>query len=271
MIKGLSIELIEEMERSEVEYMRDRMIAIRNKPGNPEGVEVERIGNATCYYSKTMPWASFNTVKGVRSSDIDLIDSIIEFYRSKDRKPQFEIVPSLVDQKLLKHLSERGFYQSGFHTSLYIEPTHDNESVAEAITVRELREDEIETYAAIHCKGTGLSEDGIPHVAANNRVLYNRPGWKFYIASSNEMPAAVGVMYMKGGIASLTFAATLPEYRNQGLQQSLLKRRIEEAVRGHCRLVVGQCAFLSQSHRNMVRVGMKIGYVRASWIELGKA
>ncbi|WP_256758119.1 GNAT family N-acetyltransferase [Cohnella sp. WQ 127256] len=261
-----TIQLIEEIERSEVEYMQDRMIAIRSRADNPEGIEIERIGNVTCYYSRTMPWPSFNTVKGIRSSDMDLIDPILDFYSSKGRKPQLEVVPTLVEQKLLKCLSERGFYQSGFHTSLYMDLTqYEEDDDRDSITVRELQEDEIEVYATIHCRGTGLSNDGIPHVAANNKVLYNRPGWKFYIAYKDKTAAAVGVMYMKDGVASLTFAATLPEFRSQGFQQSLLKRRISEAARSDCRLVVAQCAFLSQSHRNMERVGMRIGYVRASW------
>lgn len=262
-----SAQLIEEIEGSEVDYMRDRMIAIQSRQDNPEGIEIARFGNATCYYSKTMPWASFNTVKGLRSNDLDAIDAILDFYRSNNRKPQFEIVPSLVDANALKRLSERGFYPSGFHTSLYVEPSSSIEVESDGIRIRELREDEFDSYATIHCKGTGLSDDGIPYVAANNRVLYNRPGWKFYMAFFRETPAAVGVMYVKERIASLTFAATLPDFRNRGLQQSLLLRRVKQAAIQNCSLVVGQCSFLSQSHRNMERIGMKIGYVRTSWIE----
>src|SRR5690606_3690266 len=127
--------------------------------------------------------------------------------------------------------------------------------------------DQFNLYATIHCRGTGLSDEGIPYVAENNKVLYNRPGWKFFIGYINDIPAAVGVMHMQDGIASLTFAATLPEFRNQGLQQRLIERRIEEALQNNSSLVVSQCTFLSQSHRNMERIGMKLGYIRTSWTE----
>jgi ribosomal protein S18 acetylase RimI-like enzyme len=113
--------------------------------------------------------------------------------------------------------------------------------------------------------GTGLPDNGIPHVAANNKVLYDRPGWKFFIAQVNGQPTAAAVMRMKDGIASLTFAAILPEFRNRGLHRLLLSRRITEAKRAGCRLVVSQCYFLSQSHRNMERICMKIGYIKALW------
>lgn len=261
----LSQTILEEMERSEQEYMYDRMTAIQSRPNNPEGVEIRRFGYAMCLYSKTMPWPAFNTVKGLCSSDRESLDSILDFYQSRNRTPLFEIVPSRADQKLLQALSTRGFYQSGFHTSLYIAPSAMESEAPASIIIKELQEDQVEEYARIHCRGTGLPDDGIPHVAANNKALFNRPGWKFFMAYSGMEAAAAGVMYVENGLASLTFAATLPEYRNQGFQQALLKRRIQEAKRMNCRLAVSQCAFLSQSHRNMERVGMKIGYVRASW------
>jgi hypothetical protein len=262
-----SPELILKIEQSEKDYMQDRMEAIRNRQGNPEGVDIAYFGNAMCIYSKTMPWPAFNTVKGFSSADVDYIDDILDFYRSRQRKVQFEIVPSRVDQRTLTELSKRGFYQSGFHNSMYCKPVSEKIPLPDQVQIRELNEKEFTTYATIHCRGTGLPDNGIPPVAENNRVLWHRPGWKFFIAYVFDQPAAAGVMYSKNGICSLTFAATLPKYRNQGLHKVLLKTRIVEAASQNCELVVGQCAFLSQSHRNMEAVGMKLGYVRTTWTE----
>ncbi len=264
-------ERTEETERSEIDYMLDRMEAIRERPGNPEGVEIARIGGAICFYSKTMPWATFNTVKGLRSGDADALADIVDFYRTRGRKPQFELVPGLADQNLMKRLDELGFYQSGFHTSMAITAGNSDAvpygPAADKLEVRPLREDEFELYATVHCRGTGLPDSGIAPVAANNRVLHGRPGWRFYVALWEGRPAGVGVSYAGKGAASLTFAATLPEWRGRGIQSALLRRRIEDAFAEGCGLVVGQCAFRSQSHRNMERAGMRIGYVRASWNE----
>ncbi|TXK71946.1 GNAT family N-acetyltransferase [Paenibacillus sp. N3.4] len=258
---------MKEIEHSEINYMHDRMLAIQSRLNNPEGIEVQQFGNAWCFYSRTMPWAAFNTVKGMTNADIELLDPIIEFYKKRDRKAQFEIVPTHLDHHALKQLSDRGFYASGSHASLYMEPIEMFEETQGQIQILELQEDQFHLYATIHCRGTGLADDGIPYVCENNKVLYNRPEWKYFIAYVNEEPAAVGVMHMKNSIASFTFAATLPAYRNQGLQQGLLKRRIAEARRNNCKLAVSQCSFLSQSHRNMERIGMKMGYVRTSWTE----
>jgi len=263
-----SSELIKDLTNAEIHYMVDRMTAIKERPGNPEGVEVEQFGQALCLYSRSMPWPSFNTVKGLTSTDTGVLDQICEFYACRDRRAQFEIVPSYVDQNLLQQLADRGFYQSGFHTTLYTELSgrvFDEHELGSSIQVTELTDDQFDTYATIHCRGTGLPDSGIAPVAANNRVLVDRPGWRFYLATVDGKPAAVGVMHIQDDLASLTFAATLPEYRSLGLQQALLRQRIEDAKRHGCRLVIGQCAYLSQSHRNMERVGMRIGYTRATW------
>src|SRR5690606_10713057 len=155
----------------------------RDRAGNPEGVEIARFGQALCLYSRTMPWGTFNTVKGITSEERDQLDAIIDFYRQRKRNIQFEIVPSRVDARLLQQLSERGLYPSGYHVSTVIEPRPIAVGrLPESIRVEELKEDQFEAYAKIHCRGTGLPDDGIAPVAANNQVLYRRPGWTFYIA-----------------------------------------------------------------------------------------
>src|SRR5690606_17619155 len=109
----------------------------------------------------------------------------------------------------------RGFYQSGFHVSMYKDSW--KESVVrlpdDRIAVRELRDDEWSTYGDIHCLGTGLSISGRDHVANNNRLLHDRAGWHYRLGLVNGRAASVGVMFVMNRMASFTFAATLPEER----------------------------------------------------------
>ncbi|THF75714.1 GNAT family N-acetyltransferase [Cohnella fermenti] len=262
-------ELIAEIERSEIGYLTDHMRAIEGREGNPEGIEIRSFGQATAFCSRTMPWPSFNTVKGLTASDIDRLEEIAAFYAQRQREVRFEIVPSRVDSPFLGRLAELGFHASGFHASMFVEPEARPAPAADSgIRIEELGEDGFELYASIHCRGFGMGEQGIPHVARNNKVLHRRPGWTFLLASLNDIPAAVGVLYREGDVASLTFAATLPEFRRQGLHGELLNRRIAEAFRQRCRLVVAQCGFLSPSHRDMERAGMRLGYVRSQWTKL---
>ncbi|MEC0090647.1 GNAT family N-acetyltransferase [Paenibacillus macquariensis] len=252
------------LERSEINYMIDRMTAIQEREGNPEGIVINEFGLCTAFYSRRMPWGLFNNVKGLIEEEV--LEDVLRFYEERERKFEIQIIPSKVNQDVLKLLSQRGFYQSGFHTTLYCDSLAINSTQKEEIHIRELQEDEFDIYAEIHCLGTGLSLEGKSYVAANNEVLYARRGWKYYIGFYNDIPAAVAVMYMEDNVASLTFATTLPDYRNKGFQTYLLQRRINDAYKNACKLVVSQTSYCSSSHRNMERVGMKIGYTRSTWI-----
>lgn len=260
-----SYEFAELLEKSEADYMTGRMIAMQERPGNPMGIEMAEFGGATAFYSKAMPWPQFNTVKGIGPEELPIIDEILEFYASRGGKCQFEIIPTKANKELMQALHERSYYQSDFHAALYRE-TGELNTCRHAVTVRVLTEDEVDVYAEIHCLGTGLPVSGKHHVAANNKVLFNRKGWKFYVGFVHDVPAGVGVMYMNQGQASLTFATTLHEFRQHGVQQALIERRIKDAGMNHCGLVIGQAAYASTSYRNMQRSGMKLGYTRATWI-----
>jgi GNAT superfamily N-acetyltransferase len=259
-------ELAERLECSEIDYMTSRVFAIKEREGNPMGANVQPFGGAAAYYVKEMPWGSFNTVKGIGAGGIGLIDEIIQFYRERSRPFQFEIIPSKANGDLFSCLIGHGFHQTGFHTTLYGVPSVEKPSYSSGIMIRELNEDEFELYGRLHCLGTGLNVDGAGHVADNNRVLYNRSGWRFFIGYVDDQPAGVAVMYINNNIASLTFAATIPEFRRRGLQMAFLNQRIYEAALAGCELVVGQAAYASTSQNNMERVGLRIGYTRATWV-----
>ncbi|WP_159882210.1 GNAT family N-acetyltransferase [Paenibacillus puerhi] len=265
----LTESLLRAIERSELDYMTDRMTAVREREGNPEGVELCAFGHAQAFYSRTMGWPAFNTVKGISDEELPLLEEIYKFYKSRGRKPQIEVVPTRAGAPLLSKLHSLGLRQTGFHTSLYADLSEPCEPASRSsdIQIKPLTEAEAQAYAAIHCRGTGLPDEGIPYVADNNRVLMRRPGWLFYMALYQGEPAGVGVLYVKGTTASLTFAATLPELRGRGIHSALLQRRREEAEARGCSLLVSQAAFLSPSQRNMERIGMRIAYTRATWSE----
>ncbi|OAB25059.1 GCN5 family acetyltransferase, partial [Paenibacillus macquariensis] len=177
------------LERSEINYMIDRMTAIQEREGNPEGIVINEFGLCTAFYSRRMPWGLFNNVKGLIEEEV--LEDVLRFYEERERKFEIQIIPSKVNQDVLKLLSQRGFYQSGFHTTLYCDSLAINSTQKEEIHIRELQEDEFDIYAEIHCLGTGLSLEGKSYVAANNEVLYARRGWKYYIGFYNDIPAAV--------------------------------------------------------------------------------
>nr|WP_304216488.1 GNAT family N-acetyltransferase [Fredinandcohnia onubensis] len=255
------------IETAEVEVLQSRLAAIQAIEGNPMGVEVKQFGSATAFSVKNIPGPSFNTVKGLSDSDEKYIEEIIHFYKQKDIPVRFELTPGHVSSDFLMFLSNKGFYQSDFHATLYAEhPSHQDIETNAKIIVRELDHNEFDLFAEIYTKGFGMPSFLKDGVAQNNKILYDNENWTFYLATIENEPVGIGVLYTQNGIGTLAAATTMPEFRNHGIQTALIKKRIQKALEQGCRLIVGQAKFGSVSQNNMERAGMRIGYTKAIWV-----
>jgi len=99
----------------------------------------------------------------------------------------------------------------------------------------------------------------------------NRPGWSLFVACVDGKPAAEGILYVKDGVGYLADASCDPNYRRRGLQAALLARRITDARHAGASLVCSGAAYLSTSHRNMERAGLRILFNSAIWTEPARA
>ena len=264
-------ELAKRIQQSEIDYLTSRISSIGEREGNPEGVEINTFGETRAYYIRTMPWFIFNSVKGLSDADMNRIEDIVQFYAAKDRLFQVDLNPVHSGSMLFKRLAELGFCQNGFHSVLYGLPKEDKPDFQPNITIVEVEnEKQFDHYAEIHCLGSGMPLSAKQHFVNNNIGLLNRAGWKIFLGYLNGIPAGVAVMHISSGIASLTLAATHPEYRNQGLQTALINRRLFEAYKAGCELVTAQASFGSTSQNNMERAGMQIAWTRSTFIQSNK-
>jgi hypothetical protein len=97
------------------------------------------------------------------------------------------------------------------------------------------------------------------------RGWLGEPGWSLYLARLDGLPAATGILYVRDRVGYCADAATVPAFRGRGLQGALLRRRIADAGAAGVDFVSSGATFLSTSHRNMERVGMRVQFVRAIW------
>jgi GNAT superfamily N-acetyltransferase len=100
------------------------------------------------------------------------------------------------------------------------------------------------------------------------RGWLRQPGWSLYLARCEGTPAATAVLYVADNVGYCADAATHPAFRGRGLQTALLHRRIADASAAGVDFVCSGADFLSQSHRNMERAGMRVLFVRSLWTAL---
>jgi GNAT superfamily N-acetyltransferase len=89
------------------------------------------------------------------------------------------------------------------------------------------------------------------------------PGFKRYLARVRGAAAGGASMRLFEGIAQLCGAATLPEYRRQGVQTALFNARLRAAQRAGCRIAVVTTQPGTKSQHNAQRRGFHLLYARA--------
>lgn len=254
------------LEQAEIQTLASRLNAIQSIRGNPMGVHQLVKGTTRAFAVKHIPGPAFNTVRGLNEQDISHIEEIFRFYENLSINFRVEIAPQNSSEMLFRKLAEMGLYQSGFHASFIGEVKGlRNQSVIPALEIRSLKKDEFDLFASIYVAAFRLPpfiQDGIKQ---NNEVLFEVPGWEFYVAYKQEVPVGIAVLNVQGEFATLAAAATLPDYRNMGVQSELLQKRIEIAIEKGARYITSEATYGSGSQRNMERAGLKLAYTKAIW------
>lgn len=264
----LTKDYINIVEQSEIDALEDRLLRIKGLNDNAMGVELKRFGNAVAFSVKNIPSPSFNTVKGIREENIDELDEIVEFYSNRGIPARFEVTPGNASRDLFRKLSTMGFFQSGFHTALYRSLSTNEMPMVKggsATQIEEISLENFDLFGEIYTKGFGMPVAFKDFVTANNRVLAESDNWTFYLARVDGEPAGIAVLFRNNGVATLAASATVPDYRNKGVQTALIQKRIQTAIDEDCQYIIGQAAFGSVSQKNMERAGLKVAYTNAVW------
>jgi hypothetical protein len=258
--------LIHRALEADTAYTLSRMKILERIPGNPIGIATRRIDEAAvALMARHLPSPSFNRVVGLRAEHERQIAPLVDWYRDHGMTPRFYLEPGDYAAGLGRELARLGYYQSGFHAALIGAPDPAAPSpggiVIEAVTTAAAMEDYLEAYVA----GWGIADQYRGPFKANVRPWLGEPGWSLYLARVAGKPAAAATLYIHAGVAYCADATTDPAFRRRGLQLALLGRRIRDAAQAGVDFVFSGADFLSTSHRNMERVGMRLLSLRAIW------
>ena len=132
------------------------------------------------------------------------------------------------------------------------------------VAVREVGLAEADLYARTAAEG--WREAGYADFMLDlGRVSAHTEGLHMFIAELDGAAIAAGAMHMRGGIAHLAGASTVPEGRRRGAQLALLDYRLQYAAAHGCDIALMGAAPGSGSQRNAERNGFRIAYTRLKW------
>ncbi len=243
--------------------MADWMLAMQAQPGNPLGIAIRTFGNATALVCSRIPAEIFNRVFKMREEDHAYLPAILDFYAEQGAAPLFDLNPYAIpplweEPKLVRSLYQRHFCVGYYHQMLYGVPKLEIPVPHNHITVNEATSADEETIATIYQQVWGGGRILQP--------LLGHPNFRTYIAYVNGEPAALGVLHMTGGVASMANGMTIPKLRGQGCHTALLHQRMAAAAEAGCTLMVSQCRPGSSSQNNQMRVGLHLAGTKVWWM-----
>jgi hypothetical protein len=97
------------------------------------------------------------------------------------------------------------------------------------------------------------------------RVSAQSAGAYPFLAELDGRPISTGMLLIYDDVAILAGASTIPEKRNNGAQNALLRSRLKFAADKGCTLAAMGAAPGSQSQKNAQKNDFAIAYTRTKW------
>ncbi len=254
--------IFERVRRADSGYTHSRLAVLERLPGNPVGVESRQLGRATAFQARCLPIASFNRVVGLTDAEVGEIAGLLAWYRDADVAGRFEIDPDEPTTEVAKALHRAGYFQSEFHAVLFGEPPA-AEAPPDDVSIEVVDSSRLEHFLEAYAAGWGVPD--VEGFKANVRGWLGQTGWALYLALRDGSAAGGAILYVAEGVGYCADAAVIPAMRGGGAHQALLRRRMADALSAGCDLVCAKAAFLSTSHRNMVRAGFDLLCSQAVW------
>jgi hypothetical protein len=260
-----SLELVRRVTSAAAAYTIARMRILERIPGNPIGIAVRTADDAVALMAQHLPSPAFNTVVRLRRGQAHHIRPLAEWYREHGVAGRFEIAAGDDDPSLGRELARLGFFQSGCHAALIGEPDPDVAVPSDVSVAQVTSGEQMEEFLTAYVLGWGIPKAVGGQFKSNVRPWLGQPGWSLYLARVAGQPAAAATLFIHDGVGYFADCATDPAFRGRGLHAALLRRRLLDASTAGVDFVCSGADFLSTSHRNMERAGMRLLFLRSIW------
>ena len=254
------LELVRRCQAIIGDCVASRVQIIADRPGNPSGAGVRRMGRATAVRCPAFGENLFNHGFGFTDENLDAAREAIAWYAEHSVPAAFEIAPGAPSDALMELLHTHGYRQTGFHGA-FAGWSDTPAAPSPGVEVRRVENDaDLTTFTDAYHRGWNRTEFRIP-----TRPWLGAPGWSLYLGLCDGAPAGAAILYMANGDAYLADGAVDPAFRNRGVHRALLDRRCAEAAAAGAKVVFSGADYLNGSCRNMIRKGLGVLYTKAIW------
>ena len=261
----LSLELAREIELAEAEAAIACAERLSAAHGNGAGAVALVGGGYAVYCGANSPvtQAVGLGLNGVVSKEE--FDRLEEFYFMRNEPVRVETCP-MADGSLIEEYRERGYHVSEF-SNVMVRPAEKAAAAAlpAGIEVQKAAEGEIDLWTLTVAQGFAEHFPVTQELLDIMRMFAEGKNTECYFARVDGRIAGGATLALRGRIAGLFGASTLPAFRNRGVQTALLEARMQRAAERGCELAMSIALPGSASQRNITRRGFRTLYTRVKF------
>ena len=190
-----------------------------------------------------------------------------QFYFCRNEPVRVETCP-LADRSLFEHYKGRGYYVTEF-SNVMVRAVRNGTSALipanPAVEVRRAGPDELDLWTMTVAQGFAENYPVTQEILSIMKLFASTKETECYLARIEGKVVGGATLAVRGRIAGLFGASTLPDYRNRGVQTALLHFRLKRAGESGCELAMSLAQPGSHSQRNITRFGFQTLYTRVKF------
>ena len=262
----LSLELARRIELAEAQAaVEGAETLLRVRPGS--GAAVEKIAGGYAVYcganSPITQAVGLGLDGAVSEAEFDKLE---EFYRSRSEPVRVETCP-LADPSLIEGFGKRRYRVTEFTNVMAraVDPSEKWPAPPVGVMIEKVGLAQIDLWTLTVAQGFAEHFPVTQELLEVMRMFAQGPSAECFLARVDGKVAGGGTLAVRGGVAGLFGASTLPAFRNRGVQTALLHARLARAGVAGCDMAVSLAQPGSASQRNIVRQGFLVLYTRVKF------
>jgi len=192
-------------------------------------------------------------------------DRLESFYFSRQETVRVETCP-MADASLMNFYKERRYHVSEYSNVMTMVPGGNSRGdLPPGLEIRVVRPEEFDLWTLTVARGFAETQPVTREILSVMKMFAMVQGTECFLASIDGQVVGGATLAVRGRIAGLFGASTLPEFRKRGVQTALLRERLRRASELGCRLAMSIALPGSISQRNMTRAGFQTLYTRVKF------
>jgi GNAT superfamily N-acetyltransferase len=261
----LTLELAREIEMAEAEAAIGCAGRLMAAQGDGAGAIASVAGGYAVYCGANSPVTQAVALGLNGAVGKEEFDRLEEFYFSRQEPVRVETCP-MADGSLIEHYRERGYHVSEF-SNVMVRPVEKAAATAlpAGIEIRKMADGEVDLWTLTVAQGFAEHFPVTQELLGVMRLFASGKNTECYFGWVDGKIAGGATLALRGRIAGLFGASTLPQFRNRGVQTALLHARIQRAAEQGCELAMSLAVPGSASQRNITRQGFQTLYTRVKF------